>query len=143
MCPAPTQVESSVERGWLLVPRPLNERNSGGRDSELRVTFAIDHMLCGGEAHGLKLVARGFESVDLGSGELVRRRLIPVGPGRHGSGRVEGKALLLDDLLPLGAWAERDALHEAPKLLVRRQEKGSRLARISSSYKSFGYRSHG
>ena len=69
-------------------------------------------MLGGGEAHLLQGVAGGFEGVDLGGGELVDGRLVPVGGAVFES--VEGEACGLDGLLPVLAGGEGDALHYSP-----------------------------
>src|SRR6202012_5861357 len=102
-------VEAAVERGWLVVPGPLDGFDGVGGDVELSVAFFVDDVLGRGEAHLLKLIACGFQGVDLGGGELVGGGFIPVG-GAVFEG-VEGEALRLDGLLPGVAWGESDALH--------------------------------
>ena len=105
------QVEAAVDGGGLFVPGPLDEGDGVGGDFELGVALVVDDVLRGGEAHGLELVAGGFEGVDFGGGELVAGGLVPVGLRRgHRCGRVEGEALLLDVLLPVGAGCEGDGV---------------------------------
>ena len=60
-------------------------------------------------------LAGGLKTIDLGRGELVAGAFVPVRTSVWcrgiGFGRMEGKALLFDGLLPVGARRKDMALH--------------------------------
>ena len=54
----PCDVEAAVEGGGLVVPGPLDGFDGEGGDVEFGVTFFVDDVLGGGEAHLLELCSR-------------------------------------------------------------------------------------
>ena len=111
----PVTSASRAEAGEAFAVRlrigeePLRFHDLVRGDVEFAVTFFVDDVLGGGEAHLLEGVAGGFEGVDLGGGELVGGGLVPVGEAVFEG--VEGQADGLDFLLPVFARGEGDALH--------------------------------
>src|SRR5579871_1125786 len=90
-CTGPAKIEAAVKRRRLVLPCPLNHRNSFCGDVKLRIAFLLDDMLCGSKAHLLQGIASGFKGIDLRGTELIGNGFIPV-RSVHLCGGVEGQS---------------------------------------------------
>src|ERR1700690_2619138 len=85
------------------------------RNPKLVPAAARDHVIGRLDQEVMQLADRPLELVDLGRGEFIASRLVPVRlrPGRRVV-RVVGQSGLFDSFLPVAARVDRQAPHPSP-----------------------------